>query len=268
MANELRKRLAIVGMTGAVFTGAVFGVGSLASANTGTGSTTDPATGSSATSEPAADPAVTEEADHDLSEFDGFSDEDQAVILRFEECLGDLEAGLPDDEDAWTDEDYDRIDATFEECEPILDDLSFDADEWLDEGDEHWDEIYWDEVFDELSTEDQAVFEQFDQCLADVEDAFDAELPEDESTLTDEQWEELEARFEEQFETCDQILDNLSDEAQDLLFLAEFDEEAWEFCDDYEDEDDDDYEDGDEASDDDGDADSDEDDAELEGANA
>ncbi|MGH1489421.1 MAG: hypothetical protein ACRBK7_08540 [Acidimicrobiales bacterium] len=233
MASELRKRLAIVGMTGAVLVGGVLGLSSLASASTSDTSTPSAAVSSDADSDTSTvdgdtdRPIELEEYDGDYEHddgmevdgFDEFSTEDQAVIVEFEECIGDLESQLPEDDDAWTDADYDKIDALFEQCEPILDGLSFDADEWLEEGDD------WEELYEELSPEDQAVLDRFDECLVDVE----SQLPEDEESWTDEQFEQLES----QFEACEVILDDLSEDAE---FIFDFED-----CEDYDYDEDEDY---------------------------
>ncbi len=235
MASELRKRLAIVGMTGAVFAGGVLGLSSLASA-----STSDTSTPAAAVSGDAENDAGTVDGDTDgpieleeypegyehddaieVEGFDDFSAEDQAVIVQFEECLGDLDSELPQDDEAWTDADYDKIDARFEQCEPILDGLSFEADEWLEEGDD------WEELYEELSPEDQAVLDRFDECLVEVE----SQLPEDEDAWTDEQFEQLESQFED----CEVILDDLSEDAEFFIFDLE-DCEDYDEDEDYDDE--------------------------------
>lgn len=229
MANELRKKLAIVGMTGAVFAGGVFGLSGLASATTSDATETSTPDTTVAESQPAESMAV-EPDEHELSDFDGFSAEDQELILKFETCIDDGFAQLPDEDEEWTAENDQQVDALFEECEVILDDLSFPAVDWLEGGDdweEDWEEADWDEFYGELSAEDQAVFEKFDACIEDVE----ANLPENEADWTDEQFEQLES----QFEACDPILDDLSEDAdffiidgegcEDLLYEGEILEE-------------------------------------------
>lgn len=116
----------------------------------------------------------------------------------------------------------------------------------LDEGD--WEDA---ELYDlELSPEDEAVFERFDQCLVDnglpALDELDDEIEEfldgeEIDELTEEEWEALEEQWEAEFEAmeetfiaaeeaCEPILDELSDEA--IADLEAFEEMEFEYCDD------------------------------------
>ena len=131
-----------------------------------------------------------EELSDGFDEFFGeWSPEDEAVFDRFEQCLSD--AGVPVELDEAELEagavDEDAIDAAFEACDPILDELS--------DG--------FDEFFGELSPEDEAVFEQYDDCIENG--GIDALF---ENGNVDE------AAIDALFETCDPILDNLSPDAQ------------------------------------------------------
>lgn len=260
---NLRNKLATVGLTGAVFAGGVFGLSGLASAQT-----------------PTVDEGSTEaeliapDSDDEVSEFDRFSPEDKELIVEFEQCLTD--AGLDDlveaehDDLVEAEDDLDAIDEIFETCEVILDDLSFDADDWLEpelspeheaafeeyekcieniDGFSLDDEADWTdedyerfeaaavecdsllegidfEAFDfDLSEEDEAVFEEFDECIADTL-GIDIEDQAAAMELTDEDFESLEGALED----CESILDDLSEDAQVL-----FDCEEGEYDEDHED---------------------------------
>lgn len=202
--RSLLGKLAVVGVTGAVISGAVVGFSGLASAQAADEADT-----------PAEAVEVTEDADDGYvieSDFDRFSEQDQALILEFEQCLDD--AGL----DGESEEVPENIDEIFEACEAVLDDLSFEADEWL-EGEDL-----------ELSPEDEAILDEFEACLSeggfdefeaeiegdfngDVEDG-DYENYEEEVELSDEELAEIEALFE----GCEELLDGLSDGS---IFLLE-----------------------------------------------
>lgn len=192
MSLEIRKKLAIVGATGVVFAGGIVGLSSLASAQT-------PTVGNGAEQqEISAEEAIEIDTGYDL-----FSADDQELIVEFEDCLSDAGFGpradvaegddIVESTEEFTEEDFEEIDAAFENCEVILDDLSFDAEDWLEAGD--------------LSEEDEAVFEDYDNC---IEDAFGADLDEE----GDVEWtEQDEERFLAAAESCDAILENLSEEA-------------------------------------------------------
>ena len=100
--------------------------------------------------------------------------------------------------------DHEALDAAFEACDPILENLSDD---------------FEDEMF-EISAEDEAVWEQFDQCLVDAGVDFEAldtaEESGDESALD---FEALDAAFE----SCDPVLEGLSDDFE--IFEMELDED-------------------------------------------
>jgi hypothetical protein len=215
MAKDLRNKLAVVGLTGMVFAGGIVGLSSLASADTSTVQRAD-ATESGEVVEEAHD------IDGELSVFDAYGDDDQAIILDFEECLFDsgLEGSIEGDgvsaealegtgfEGEALDGDAQielmDFDEAFEECEVVLDDLSFPAGDWLELGDE------W-------SAEDEAVFDEYDTCIEDAIGADDA--LDHEADLTDEDIEALDAAVE----GCDEILDGLSFdlEAADVIFGGE-----------------------------------------------
>ncbi|MEM9131835.1 MAG: hypothetical protein AAF962_09270 [Actinomycetota bacterium] len=114
----------------------------------------------------------------------------------------------------------------------------------LDEGE--WNEDDWEEAelaeFDlELSPEDEAVFERFDQCLADNGVPLEGDYGDlDESeleNLTEGEWDALEAKWDAEWEAmeetfiaaeeaCEPILDELSADA-----VAAFEELELEHCD-------------------------------------
>ena len=143
--------------------------------------------------------------------FDGpvdeaFEAELDAVFGRFDECLdGAVPGGLAalDSQDAALDET--AVDAAFESCEPILDELP--------------DNVMVDTMFDgdmdidpELEAELDAAFEEFDACL-------DAAVPGGLDAF--ESGAELdEAAVDAAYESCDAILDGLPAEA---FFVVEGD---------------------------------------------
>ena len=135
--GSLRTKLAIVGLSGAVFTAAALGLAGIASAQQADGDPTIEAPADEAPAEEA--PAEPGDDTGDDGEYPELSPDDEAVFERFEQCLSD--AGLDDDalwdadhDGTLTDDDIDRIDQIFEDCEPILDDLSGDAELLLEEG--------------------------------------------------------------------------------------------------------------------------------------
>lgn len=93
------------------------------------------------------------------STFDSFAVEDQAVILRFEDCL---EAEGIDDVDPGHEGPYNAADAAAATCEPMLEELSFDPSIWMNEG---ADPAELSE-FDTFSIEDRGVIWQFEKCLS------------------------------------------------------------------------------------------------------
>ncbi|MEM9654648.1 MAG: hypothetical protein AAGA65_21335 [Actinomycetota bacterium] len=247
----LRSKLAIVGASGLLFTGAAVGLAGVASAQNG-GTTADTTAESTTTGEtPGSSISIGQEAEDGYYIDIELSPEDEAVFARFDQCLADNgldvvsidgmleDERLTDDEidAAW--EAFDRdADAAFDACEPILDDLSeevqeiggevLESEEYLDYlGDDEWVEEF------ELSPEDEAVFERFDQCLVDNGvDELDEMIFNDEE-LTEEQLDSIDELGEQIYSTCEPILEELSGDA------------AWiiEDCPDH-DEDDDEYEDG------------------------
>lgn len=168
------------------------------------------------------------------------SPEDEALFDRFDACLADN--GVNDaTEDEWearwenaTDAERDALDAEvtaiFEQCESILDDLSegvavFEGDIEIGELDDDY----------ELSPEDEAVFDRFDACLE--ENGLIAEKEDEFDSMTDEALEAIAPEIDAIFETCEPILDDLSDT---------FSDDVWEIegCgDEFEDDDDDDEDD-------------------------
>ena len=212
MAKDLRNKLAVVGVTGLVLAGGIVGLSSLASAETATVQRADATESGEVFAE-------AHHVDEELSVFDAYSDEDQAIILEFEDCLFDsgLETNIEGDgvsAELLEGEALDSralngevqielmdIDEVFAECEIVLDDLSFPADDWMELG-------------DELSAEDEAVFDRYDACIEDTI-GDDTALDHD-ADWTDEDIEELEAAFE----GCDEILEGLSFdlEAGDIIF--------------------------------------------------
>ncbi len=224
--SSLRSKLAIVGASGLLFAGAVVGLTGLASAQS---SEPAAATAEADTGDTGSNGAGRVEHGVDVEVYgddDGFafevelSPEDEAVLISFEECLaenGVVEESLDEKAEAGelTEADWDAVDAAFETCEPILEDLSDDADALFEELDEHDFEDF------ELSPEDEAVFEAFEQCLTDGgidEEAIEA--GEEAGTLTEEDWEQLDSVFE----GCESILDDLSEDAD---FFGD-----WEECED------------------------------------
>jgi len=135
--------------------------------------------------------------------FDELSPEDEAVFEEYDQCLVDAGVDINLDDEV----DESAIDAAFEQCEPILDDLSEDFD------------VEFDDFFDELSPEDEAIFDEYDQCLEDG--GIDAHFENEDID---------EAAIDAVFESCDPLLDGLSEDAQALF--DNFDD-----CDDEEDDD-------------------------------
>ena len=125
------------------------------------------------------------------------SPEDEAVWQRFEQCLAD--AGLNMDDEAADEAEPDEatLDAAFDQCEPILDELTGEGFEVFDD-------------FGELSPEDEALFDQFDACLESggIDALFEAESGD--GVVDD-------AAIDALFEQCDPILDGLSEDAQELF---------------------------------------------------
>lgn len=128
------------------------------------------------------------------------SPEDDAIWQQFDQCMAD--AGLSEDDFDETHEsglDEATIDAAFEQCDPILDELS--------------DEVILGEFggFDELSEADVAVFDQYDECLTagGIDALFEAEGAD--GFMSDE------SAIDALFEQCDPILESLSDDAQALF---------------------------------------------------
>lgn len=204
--SSLRNKLAIVGATGVLFTGAVFGLSSLAAAqdpenpDRPAAEVDDGSADADATADAGAGVAVEVDVhgDEDGLRYDvEITPEDEALLERFEQCLtdGGLETFEEDGDSFIEDEDWERIDRVFEDCEPILDELSDGAGR-LFHDDFELDEL---EGF-ELSDEDKAVFEEFEQCLADRGS-----------------------------EDCESILDELSEDAD--FFIGGFED-----CEDLEDE--------------------------------
>ncbi|MEM7095984.1 MAG: hypothetical protein AAF567_23470 [Actinomycetota bacterium] len=146
---------------------------------------------------------------HDEMFFEDVSDDDKAIWDQFDQCLTDsgvdFDALETMDDAELENLDEAAIDAAFEACESVLDGLS--------------DEAYFMEA--DISPEDEAVFDQFDQCLTDSGVDFDALEKMDDAEL-----EALdESAIDAAFEACEPILDNLSEDLK-----AELDE--WEeFCD-------------------------------------
>lgn len=146
------------------------------------------------------------------------SAEDEAVFDQFDQCL--VDAGVDIDDDATfmaiveiDEAEMDKLDAAFESCEPILDNLSedmkmFEAE--MFEGDfEHGAFVDveagdWDM---EMSAEDEALFNQYDQCLTDAGVDFDAlDAAFEAGTVTEVDEDKLDAAFD----SCEPILDDLS----------------------------------------------------------
>ena len=136
------------------------------------------------------------QADNDAADAEGnhFADisaADEAVFERFDQCLADagvdVEATFELD---GAEVDDTVLDAAFDRCDPILDELS---DDFTDD-------------FDDLSPADEAVFDEYDQCLEDggIDTIFEQESIDD-------------AAIDALFENCDLILDGLSAEAQEFF---------------------------------------------------
>ena len=208
--RALAGKLAAVGLTG-LLVGSAVAVGSMASAD-------EPTT----TDEPA--PAEVEPADEtaDRTVDSGWAiaaeaiestPEDEAVWQRFDDCLTENGVPLPDEADlAEAGEEapepvaIEIDDAAIEACEDILDDLSGDGFIELGEGAPEPAPL-------ELSPEDEAVFERYDDCLVEngvpsFDDTGDAEL----DAMTDEDWEAFDDAWEAAAEACDPILADLSDD--------------------------------------------------------
>ncbi len=129
------------------------------------------------------------------------SAEDEAIWDQFDQCLSDagvdfeaLDAAEESGDESAID--FDALDAAFESCETLLDGLSEDFE------------------FHDISEADEAVFEQYDQCLVDngvdfdeLEAQFD-ELDDDADIAVF----EAEAGLDAAFEACDPILENLSED--------------------------------------------------------
>ena len=240
--SGLRNKLAILGLSGVLFTGAAVGLAGVASAQD-----SGPVLNDSTPVE-----SVTEGDDDGfdaqyLGDFE-LSPEDEALFEQYDQCLVDngldiesIEATFDDEE--LTDEQIAELDKQWEAieddaekafaaCDPILEDLSdefqeFDAAWDAEFGDEDWTEAELIEDLD-LSAEDEAVLERFDQCLVDGGiDELDAEIDGSEE-LTDEQWEAIEAGIDEVFENCEPILEDLSEDAE-FLFEDCPDDEANEY---------------------------------------
>lgn len=190
---SLRNKLAIVGLSGVLFTGAAVGLSGIASAQGPEVKAEEP--GAPAASDGAENMAVEIDGDH-LGMVEDFeiSAEDEAVFERYDQCLVDngfdeslFEAEL--DENFELDEDAavaveafeidEELEAAFAACDPILDDLSDDLFMMDDLGDaECW--VGSAEAGDiadfELTPEEEAMFE----ALADGEViTFDAIVGED-----------------------------------------------------------------------------------------
>ena len=141
------------------------------------------------------------------------SDADEALFDQFDQCL--TNNGLTeelDEKDEWTAEEETAIEAAFETCEPILDNLSEDFADFEDS---------------DISPEDEALFDQFDQCL--TNNGLTEELDE-----KDEWTAEEETAIEAAFETCEPILDNLSEDFADFEDCDDDEEHADEDADDEE----------------------------------
>lgn len=141
-----------------------------------------------------------------LDGLDAFlTDEEKAAWEAFDQCLTDN--GVPID-DVAADQlpDEATLDAAFEACESQLGEFG--------------DEVFFGDV--ELSAEDEAVFERFDQCLidngVDLEALDAAETAEDASALD-------ETALDAVFDACEPILDELSAEAHMLDMDCPDDEE-------------------------------------------
>ncbi len=197
---NLRNKLAVVGVGGAMFTGAAFGLAGVASADS-SGVGTDRTTASSGLGQSvdglAIGSTVHSGPDGDDSEpIDELesSAEDEAVFDRYDQCLVDngvdgsffVDVGGADSAETFEIPDIDGdVDAAFEACDPILEDLTGD-------------------MFG-LSAEDEDVFERYDACL--VEHGVDM------SVLVDDEGDEIVESFEfdgdlvAAFEACDLILE-------------------------------------------------------------
>ncbi|MGI9615904.1 MAG: hypothetical protein ACR2QO_23525 [Acidimicrobiales bacterium] len=229
-ARSIGTKLGLVGATGFLIGAAAFGLSGVASAD----SPTTESGGAGADRVVAATRTLTARAAHtidvDVSGHDDgasftieMSPEDEAVFEEFEQCLAD--AGLDDSgfgngeiSGELSEDDLEALDAEFDalfaECEPILEGLSEDV---LIEDVLIGDVLI--EGLDDLSPEDEAVLERFDECLDDLgvhqwtgDDEDDDE--DDGEELSDAEIEELDEMFAE----CDSILDELSEDAEFFSF--------------------------------------------------
>ena len=140
------------------------------------------------------------------------SPDDEDVLEAFERCLA--EAGFDDGSEAGgseadgsvivelDDDTLELLDDALESCEPILEDLEGD----LLEG-------------SELSPEDEALFEEFDECLVDA-GIDELEAGYEDGEISDDEL----ASLEEAFAECEAILDDLEGEAFAFLGDVECDE--------------------------------------------
>ena len=171
-AGPSRRRSALTGaVLGVVaLTASVVGVSAIA------GAQDDPVTDP----EPAADLLV--DAD-DLDEHEDFEVDayDDAEWAEFDECLDDALAGLeePADDAELSDADWEAFEAQFEAAEEACTDL----------------------LPEDVKAE-MAAWEPFDQCIDDQIGDLDI----DESTVTDDDWEALDAQFEAAEEACRDLL--------------------------------------------------------------
>jgi len=141
---------------------------------------------------------------YDDEAFSDLSPEDQEVFDEHEQCLDDAFADLG--EDAETELSDEAIDALVDSCDSILDGLSEEfgsVDDWIDD----------------LPAEDQAVFDRYDGCLVDggIDELLDGGSVEP-----------SDGEIDALFDSCDPILDELSEEGAALLEDCPEDEDGHE----------------------------------------
>ncbi len=193
----LARPLCVLTGAGLLATLLAVGLGGVASAQTVIEDVSGPTEVVGSVARVAQGHAVQVDDDTDGSSFFEFSPEDETVWGRFEQCMTD--AGLTSDPRDASDGEPDEatIDAAFGQCDPILDGLSEDVDITGD--------------FEDLSPEDEAVFDQYDECLteAGLDELFEgAEVDGAEFD---------EAAIDAAFEQCDPILGGLSEQAQEVF---------------------------------------------------
>lgn len=230
LPNRTPRRLGTMATVGIIAGFVAAAIGGVASAQTG-GTTVvgqaDEPTSIVVSQDELPDDAVIVEVD-ELDDLDDLDPAEKAIWDRFDQCLTDAGVDLEALEAAETEEEFEALDeaaldAAFESCESVLGEL---------------DDVFVDGMeLDglELSPEDEALFEQFDQCLTDAGvPMFDAEFTElDEADLENlgdlddlddgvavETFEvdgaEAEA-IDAAFESCEPILDGLSDSAMFMV---------------------------------------------------